>query len=71
MAVNGVALATGQVSALSEPGYIETVFVAGSAIARFPPDEFNRCIRKTVKTSGADLAQCFIRRRDQASQSAP
>ena len=63
MAVNGIALATGEVSALSAPGFLEAVFFAGSAIAEFPPDEFNKCIRETVKTSGADLAPCFARKR--------
>jgi hypothetical protein len=64
VAVNGVALATGEVSALSAPGFLDAVFLAGSAIAKFPPDEFNQCIRETAKTSGKDLSPCFAKRRD-------
>jgi hypothetical protein len=46
VAVSGVVLASGQVEALDGPGYLDVAFVAGSAIAKFPPDKFNKCLRQ-------------------------
>jgi hypothetical protein len=63
VAVNGVALATGEALLLRGAGYLEVVFLAASAIEKFPPDEFNKCVRQAAKTSSRDISPCLSKPR--------